>query len=88
MRVDYVLSRILPELDVSAIQASLPSPICFRNDITWRDLRLVQLNVQSASDKLMLQNGGNNSVTSDGTLMTVAEEFSTTSSAHSLRKEQ
>ena len=89
MRVDYVLSRILPELDVPAIQASLPSPYLLPNDITWRDsASSTNPNVQSASDKLMLQLDGNNSVTSDGTLMTVAEEFSTTSSAHSLRKEQ
>ncbi|WP_394224142.1 hypothetical protein [Alteromonas gracilis] len=37
MRVDYVVSRILPDLNVPSIQASLPGPFMLPTGITWRE---------------------------------------------------
>ncbi|MDO6575908.1 hypothetical protein [Alteromonas stellipolaris] len=35
LRVDYAVSRVLPELDIPAIQAAMPTPTLFPADSTW-----------------------------------------------------
>ena len=35
LRVDYAVSRVLPELDIPAIQAVMPTPTLFPADSTW-----------------------------------------------------
>ncbi|GFD70496.1 hypothetical protein [Alteromonas sp. KUL106] len=80
MRIDYVASRILPELDIPSIQASLPAPFMLPTNISWRD--------SASSNHPDTQSGNNNNFEhiegaahhlSKENTMSVSEEFKVTS---------
>ena len=85
MRVNYVVSRILPALNVPNIQASLPGPFMLPTDITWRDsaasLNPNERNVSSG----LADRGFRTDVTlSKESTLSVLDEFRTTAEAYSL----
>ena len=87
MRVDYVVSRILPELDVPAIQASLPSPYLLPNDITWRDsASSTNPNEQVGTDTFTVQSSETNAISVSENLLTLMEEFEAATKAHGKRE--
>jgi hypothetical protein len=61
MRLEYVASRILPNLNVPAIQAQLPEPVDLPAGVNWREL--ASFNAQSGSDiQIPLQAPSSNAI--------------------------
>ena len=61
MRLEYVASRILPNLNVPAIQAQLPEPVELPAGVNWREL--ASFNAQSGSDiQIPLQAPSSNAI--------------------------
>ena len=83
MRVDYVVSRILPELDLPTIQTSLPGPYLLPNNVTWREsASSTNPNEQPSNSYIEVQSNKVGVVSSNARLMTLAEEFAVASETH------
>ena len=83
-RVDYVVSRIFPELNVPAIQASLPEPYLLPNDVTWREsASSTNPNEQPNNNDVLVQSSKEQKITPSLDSMTLAEEFAAASRYHS-----
>lgn len=80
MRLDYVASRLLPDLDVPTIQASLPAPFMLSTNITWRDsASSVNPDEQVAGVSVFIDAAEAIVDVDEDNTMTVSEEFKTTS---------
>ncbi|WP_419226596.1 hypothetical protein [Alteromonas sp. OM2203] len=80
MRLDYVASRLLPDLDVPTIQASLPAPFMLPTNITWRDsASSVNPDEQVAGVSVFIDAAEPIVDVDEDNTMTVSEEFKTTS---------
>lgn len=79
-RVDYVVSRILPALNVTAIQTTLPVPYLLPNDVTWREsASSSNPNEQPGVNDVIIQSDKEQTITPSLNSMTLAEEFAATS---------
>ena len=80
MRLDYVASRVLPDLDIPAIQASLPAPFMLPTNITWRDsASSVNPDEQEAGVSVLINATEPVIDVDQAKTMSVIEEFNTTS---------
>lgn len=89
IRVNYAVSRILPNLNVPAIQASLPTPYLLPNDITWREsASSTNPNENLGANEDSIQRIEAESVDAGINVMSLAEEFATASAIHGKKKKQ
>ena len=87
MRVDYVVSRILPELNVPAIQALLPTPYLLPNNVTWREsASSTNPNEQPSTNSALVISSDPQQDLVNKNVMTLAEEFEATSVSHNKKK--
>ncbi|MEC8231810.1 MAG: hypothetical protein VX061_10265 [Pseudomonadota bacterium] len=72
-RVDYAVSRILPNLNVPDIQASLPSPIMLPTDRSWRET--VSFGVSSNNKSDVVESNASHNQQDRANTLTVSDEL-------------
>jgi len=72
-RVDYAVSRILPNLNVPDIQASLPSPIMLPTDRSWRET--VSFGVSSNNKTDVVESNASHNQQDGANTLTVSDEL-------------